>query len=80
MCYDHMFHSRGNDCSERFRGLLAAMGLVSEESSSNLVCVAPLLCSLPCFIHACILKRDKFWVIDRRGRSGTKEKQTDLHG
>lgn len=80
MCYDHVFHSRGNDCSERFRGLLAAMGLVSEESSSNLVCVAPLLCSLPCFIHACILKRDKFWVINRCGRSGTKENRQTYMG
>ena len=81
MCYDHLFHSRGNDCSERFSGLLAAMGLVSEESSSKLVSVAPLLCSLPCSIHACILKRDKFWVIDRNGRSGTKEnRQTYMGG
>ena len=80
MCYDHLFHSRGNDCSERCSGLLAAMGLVSEESSSNPVRVAPLLCSLPCSIHACILKRDKFWVIDRNGKSGTKETQAYMGG
>lgn len=80
MYYDHLFHSRGNYCSERFSGLLAAMGLVSEELSSNLVLVAPVLCSLHCSIHASIRKRDKFWVIDSSGRSGTKEKQTNLHG
>lgn len=54
MCYDRLFHSGGNYCSERFNGLLAATGLVSKELNSNLVLVAPLLCfSAPLHIHAC---------------------------